>query len=130
MAAAEPPDPIIEHRIKAAIELAGLTYETLANRIATPNYGAKTLQNIASPSFKSRVASDGDLLLIARACGVSDAFWTVDFRTLEDESLRAEVSDLRRELRKLATTVAQQSTELRALRGQGHRREPPGDDPR
>jgi hypothetical protein len=115
--------PNIERRIRAAMELAGLSFIALAKRIATPNYGERTLRNMVNEAFTDRVASRADLALIGRACGVSDAFWTVDFRELEEPSLREEVTALSDQLADLAVVVGRQGEALRAFRDPGQSEE-------
>lgn len=121
--------PTLERRIKAAMELAGLDYDTLAERINTQNYGASTLRNIANPNHP-REARFADLIVIARACRVSEAFFRVDFLELEEPSLRAEVSRLRADLEELSLAFLRQSGEPPADAGEDLPEGPPGDDPR
>ena len=102
--------PTIEGRIKAAMELAGLDFPALAARIATPNYGERTLRKIAEPNDHERPARTPDLHLIGRACGVSDAFWTIDFSRLEDDepALRDQLRALEARFDQLAANTASQ----------------------
>lgn len=123
-------DPTTERRIRAAMALAGLNFQRLAERIGTPNYGAKTLANLASEHHTQRQPRPADLHIIGRACGVSDAFWTTDFGKLQDRQVADELNEIRDELEALALVVAQQAQQLRELRDQDHRREPPATDPR
>lgn len=102
------------------------TTTTLADRIATQNYGASTLRNIANPNHP-REARFADLIVIARACRVSEAFFRVDFLELEEPSLRAEVSRLRADLEELSLAVLRQSGEPPADAGADLPAEPPGD---
>jgi hypothetical protein len=86
--------PTIERRIRAAMTLAGLENEAaLATRIATKGYSARTLYRMLDPTDKKRPVRDTDLVAIGKACGVSDAFWTVDFQRIQalpDEAALAE----------------------------------------
>ncbi|MEJ7786414.1 MAG: hypothetical protein WKF96_16545 [Solirubrobacteraceae bacterium] len=112
--------PTKEQRIAAAMALAGVDFKELARRIATKNYGARTLQRIANADDVDRPPRGPDLVLIGAACGVSDAFWTIDFSELEEPSLHDEVSRQGERLALLALTVDEHTQELRALRDQGH----------
>lgn len=121
--------PTIEQRISAAMALAGLDDEGLSKKIAAngsakKGYSARTIERIRNPKVTARVAEDPDLAVIAKACGVSPAFWTVDFRQLEEPSLQVAVSELQADVKKLGKTVAQQSRELRVLRDKGRQQEP------
>lgn len=102
--------PTTEQRIKAAMALAGLDWDSLADRIGTPGYGAKTLKNMADPNnTTTRAPTDTDLLVIGSACGVSNAFWTVDFSALGvDQPLRAKFSALEERFDALAAETAAQ----------------------
>jgi hypothetical protein len=126
--------PTTEQRIKAAMELAGLNWEGLAERIGTPNYGPKTLYNMASPSFTGRVPRSADLHIIGRACGVSDAFWTVDFSKIEATDLRAEVRALDDRLSAALAQIAADVALLEPSLQEHHETDPQpgstGDSPR
>lgn len=125
----EPPrPPTREDRLKAALALAGLPLSgdagwiTLAERIATPGYGYKTLKNMADPeNTTTRAPTDTDLYVIGRACGVSEAFWTVDFAQLGEADVRALLNETRAELAGLSRTVADLSRQLAAIRDQRRR---------
>ena len=126
--------PTIERRIRAAMALAGLDWDGLAKRINMRNYGSKTLQNMVSESFAGRVPRPGDLILIARACGVSEAFWHVDFAALDEPTLRVDVSRLRADLEELSAdleglsrTVVQKAAELQEVRDLRLAPAPPAD---
>lgn len=86
--------PTKEQRIEAAMALAGIDFDELAKRIATKNYGSRTLRRIADPDDTGRPPRGPDLALIARACCVSEAFWTIDFSELEEPSLRDDLNRL------------------------------------
>lgn len=116
--------PTLERRIKAAMALAGLDWDGLAERIDTPNYGPKTLYNIASETFEKRSARSADLHIIGKACGVSDAFWTIDFRELQEPVLRDELTRLSQRVDEIAAQAAadaaRQAQALREHREKGH----------
>jgi hypothetical protein len=116
--------PSIEQRIKAAMALAGIDYDEMADRIAAKKYGARTLRRIADPDDPNRTPQGPDLHVIARACRVSDAFWTVDFRHLEAPDLRAEVRLLEERfedgLANALDAVARLKQELQAHREMDH----------
>lgn len=83
--------PSHEQRILAAMAIAGFVsklsrgtvdFDALAERIDAPKYGARTLRRIADPDDTDRAVTETDLMVIGAACGVSPAFWTVDFETI------------------------------------------------
>lgn len=124
-------DPrITADRVRAALAFAGIDVKDSQAKVGI-SYA--TMERIVSPS-KPRGASLDELRQIADACpGVPRWFLEHGFappaETGADE-LRQDLSDLRDDLKQLAATVAQQSRELRELRGQGHRRQSSADDPR
>ncbi len=119
--------PTIERRIEAALALRGMKRADLS-RVLGRGYSERNLARIVS-STTPREADDRDLRTIAKACRVSDAFWTVDFTELEEASLRATVTDLRHGLRELTSQVAQHRRALRELLGRDPEEEPEADDP-
>lgn len=125
-----PQQPSIERRIKAAITLAGLDFQQLADRINSNGYGERTLRRIADEHDPDRRPRASDLHVIAKACGVSDAFWTIDFSALAEPDLREEISELRDELEALALVVAQQAQQLRELHDRDRWRPPLANGPR
>ncbi len=69
-----------------------------------------------------------ELLVMADAAGVPRGIATDGWAAAEPLAhLQDQISDLRDDLKKLGATVAQQSRELRELRGQDHRKQPPAD---
>lgn len=71
----------IERRIRAAMWIAGLEFEDLAQRIDTPNLGIHTLRRLNAS--KKPKATKLHLDAIAEACGVTTAFFSVDFSQLQ-----------------------------------------------
>jgi hypothetical protein len=67
------PDHSTERRIRAAMALADLDFDELAERIDTKGLGERTLRKLADPA-DSRGARPHELRLIAEACGVPDWF--------------------------------------------------------
>lgn len=71
----------IRRRIRAARALAGITVDELSGRLDGQRLSTKTLGNIERGD---RDARPMELRAIAAACGVSYAFFTVDFSTLPE----------------------------------------------
>ena len=119
--------PTKERRIEAAMALAGLDFDTLAERIATKNYGSRTLRRLANPKDTARPPRGPDLAVIAKACGVSEAFWTVDFSTLEEPDLRDQVSVLEQQVADLQDASQQALQAIEELQRRDRPEERPED---
>lgn len=83
--------------MRAAMALAGLTVEELASRIATRGYGTKTLYNMQSDA-NDRDITPRDIPVLARACDIDEAFFTIDFtdlgRRANDLAVQAQIAAL------------------------------------
>lgn len=92
----------LRRRMRAALALADLTIEELSERIGRRGYGDKTLYNMQGETGKRPILPQ-DIEVISKACGISPAFFSIDFSDLPDTTtvdrltaLEKQVSDLSR----------------------------------
>lgn len=77
------PEFTVERRIRAAMVLAGIDFDELARRVDQSGMASRTLRGMATPE-DPQVPQPHHLRYIAAACGLSPAFFTVDFSSLGD----------------------------------------------
>lgn len=95
--------------MKAALQLGGMTVELLAEKLAATGhakYSAKTLYSMQNGNKGKRVISPQEGRMIADACGISRAFFTVDFTDLDEpaerDALAQRLEALEGQVRKIA----------------------------
>jgi hypothetical protein len=126
----------LKRRMKAALALAGITIEELAARINRRGYGTKTLYNMQGGKG-ARPILPADQEVIARACGLSPAFFTIDFADLPDTELSDRVAALESDLERLSPILKEpdaldallQALGDLGLAGSPSREEAPSDAP-
>lgn len=106
----EPPDAQEElrRRMRAAMALAGLTVKQLAARIDGRGYSDKTLNNMLGDRL--RPIEPRDFPVLAQACGLTPAFFTIDFSTIADDPALAErVEALERQMATVSAALFKRS---------------------
>jgi hypothetical protein len=96
----------LKRRMKAAIALAGITVEELAERIDRRGYGAKTLYNMQGEAGGRPILAQ-DQEVIAKACGLSPAFFTIDFSKLQAPADEDRITTLERQMAAVLQVIQQ-----------------------
>jgi transcriptional regulator with XRE-family HTH domain len=128
----------LRFRMRAARAIAGLTVKELAARVADAGHADGLSARVLGEMERgNRVIKPSEIPILAEACGLPAAFFSVDFATLEEPTLRAEVDYLRSEIAKIKGTVAELATDLardslalREHREKDHPGESSGDEAR
>lgn len=81
-------DDELVRRFKAALAYAGLSVPQVAERITDePNLSASTLYDVQQRRRnRSPLLSPGERAAVAQACGLPDAFFTIDFAQLNGQA--------------------------------------------
>lgn len=96
------------------------------------DWGLEKLRALQSGQYnadKPRNIRPPEVRVLAEACGVSPAFFHADFSALGEREVRDEIDQLHERLADLAIDVERHYAELKELRDEGRRKEPPGDGP-
>jgi hypothetical protein len=96
----------LKRRMKAAIALAGITVEELAERIDRRGYGAKTHYNLQGEAGGRPILAQ-DQEVIAKACGLSPAFFTIDFSKLQAPADEDRIATLERQMAAVLQVIQQ-----------------------
>lgn len=94
----------LKRRMKAALALAGIGVEELAQRINLRGYGAKTLYNMQGETG-ARPILPRDQEVIARACGLSPAFFTIDFGQIPADTITDRLHRLEQQVQALLSAI-------------------------
>ncbi|HTJ61554.1 MAG TPA: helix-turn-helix transcriptional regulator [Candidatus Saccharimonadales bacterium] len=124
----------LRRRMIAARTVAGLDQAALVAKIKelgyTRGWGKTTISSMESGG---RTIQPEEIPVLARACGVDELFFYLDFAQLEEPDVREAVAQLEDRVSggfaQIANEMARLEQSLQEHREVGHREEPPAGDP-